>query len=115
VWTIPPTRASELAERLGIEPEDDWVPRYNIAPTQNVQVIRQHAEESTRFGSQMRWGMIPSWAKDASVGYKMINARAETVATKLSFREAIKKRRCLIPADGFYEWLRNGNVLFRNG
>jgi putative SOS response-associated peptidase YedK len=93
------THAAKLAERFGIEPEDDWVPRYNIAPTQNVEVIRQHTEEPKRFGSQMRWGLIPSWAKDASIGYKMINARAETVATKPSFREALKKRRCLIPAD----------------
>jgi putative SOS response-associated peptidase YedK len=104
------TRASKLAERFGIEPEDDWVPRYNIAPTQNVEVIRQHPEEPKRFGSRMRWGLIPSWAKDASVGYKMINARAETVATKPSFCEALKKRRCLIPADGFYEWKKEGKT-----
>jgi putative SOS response-associated peptidase YedK len=62
------------------------------------------------FGSKMRWGLIPFWAKDASVGYKMINARAETVATKPAFREALKKRRCLIPADGFYEWSKNGKT-----
>src|ERR1035437_6088400 len=88
------TRASNLAERFGIEPEDDWVPRYNIAPTQNVEVIRQHAEEAKRFGSQMQLGK-----GTCRIGYKMINARAETVATKPSFREALKKRRCLIPAD----------------
>jgi putative SOS response-associated peptidase YedK len=58
----------------------------------------------------MRWGLIPFWAKDASVGYKMINARAETVATKPSFRDALKKRRCLIPADGFYEWRKAGKT-----
>jgi putative SOS response-associated peptidase YedK len=58
----------------------------------------------------MRWGLIPFWAKDASVGYKMINARAETVATKPAFREALKKRRCLIPADGFYEWKKDGKT-----
>ena len=91
-------RAATLAERFGIEPEDDWLPPYDIAPTQNVEVVRQVAEEPKRFGSRMRWGLIPFWAKDASIGYKMINARAETVATKPSFREAIKKRRCLIPA-----------------
>jgi putative SOS response-associated peptidase YedK len=98
------TRASKLAERFGIEAEDDWVPRYNIAPTQNVEVIRHHQEEPKRFGSQMRWGLIPFWAKDASSG--IINARAETIASKFSFRDALKKRRCLIPADGFYEWVR---------
>jgi putative SOS response-associated peptidase YedK len=102
------TRASKLAEQFGIEPNDDWVPRYNIAPTQNVEVIREHSEELKRFGSQMRWGLIPSWAKDASS--KMINARAETVATKPSFREVLRKRRCLIPADGFYEWKKNGKT-----
>jgi putative SOS response-associated peptidase YedK len=59
-------------------------------------MIRQHPEEPKRFGSQMRWGLIPSWAKDANIGYKMINARAETVSTKPAFREALKKRRCLI-------------------
>ncbi len=104
------TRVDKLAESFGIEPEDDRVPRYNIAPTQNVAVIRQHAEVPKRFGSQIRWGLIPSWAKDASIGYKMINARAETVATKPSFRDALKKRRCLIPADGFYEWQKNGTT-----
>jgi putative SOS response-associated peptidase YedK len=58
----------------------------------------------------MRWGLIPFWAKDPSIGFKMINARAETVATKPAFREAIRKRRCLIPADAFYEWKKNGKV-----
>jgi putative SOS response-associated peptidase YedK len=85
------SRVSKLAERFDIEPDDDWVPRYNIAPTQNILVIRQHPEEPKRFGSQVRWGLIPFWAKDASVGYKMINARAETVATKPAVREALRK------------------------
>jgi putative SOS response-associated peptidase YedK len=104
------TRPDKLAGRFGIEPEDDWAPRFNIAPAQNIPVIRQHPEEPKRFGSKMRWGLIPFWAKDASIGYKMINARAETVATKPSFREALKKRRCLIPADGFYEWKKDGKT-----
>jgi putative SOS response-associated peptidase YedK len=102
------TRASKLAERFAIEPEDDWVPHYNIAPTQNIPVIRQHAEEPKRFGSQRRWGLIPYWSKDASIGFKMINARADTVATKPAFRDSLKRRRCLIPADGFYEWKKDG-------
>jgi putative SOS response-associated peptidase YedK len=71
------------------EPEDDWVPRFNIAPAQDIPVIRQQPEEPKRFGSKMRWGLIPFWAKDATIGYKMINARAETVATKPAFREAL--------------------------
>jgi len=104
------TRVDKLAGRFDIEPEDDWVPRYNVAPTQDIPVIRQRPDEPNRFGSQMRWGLIPFWAKDASVGYKMINARAETVATKPAFREALKKRRCLIAADGFYEWQKNGKT-----
>ena len=78
-----------MAGRFDIEPDDDWVPRYIIAPEQNIPVIRQHSEEPKRFGSKMRWGLIPSWAKDASIGYKMINARAETVASKPAFREAL--------------------------
>ncbi len=91
------TRPEKLAGRFGIEPEDDWVPRYKIAPTQNVQVIRQRAEEPKRFGSQMRWGLIPSRAKDASVGYKMINARAEMVATKPAFRDPLLCVGCVDP------------------
>jgi len=83
--------------------EEDWAPRYNIAPTQPVPVIRQHPTEARRQLSLMRWGLVPSWAKDAS-GAPLINARCETAATMASFREAFKSRRCLIPADGFYEW-----------
>lgn len=78
------------------------VPRYNIAPTQEVlTVVNQgHGNEAR----MMRWGLIPLWAKDPSVGNRMINARAETVAEKPSFRQAYQKRRCLVIADGFYEW-----------
>jgi putative SOS response-associated peptidase YedK len=82
--------------------EEDWSPRYNIAPTQPVPVIRQHPKELTGELSLLRWGLIPSWAKDSSVAAKMINARSETAGTKPAFREALKFRRCLIPADGFY-------------
>ena len=88
--------------------EPDWTPRYNIAPTQTVPVIRQHPKEPVRDLSLMRWGLIPSWAKDSSVAASMINARAETASTKPAFRDAVKSRRCLIPADGFYEWMRTG-------
>ena len=79
-------------------------------PPQNVPVIRQHPEQPKRLGSRMRWGLIPFWAKDPNIGFKMINARAETVAIKSAFRESLRKRRCLIPADGFYEWRKNGKV-----
>jgi putative SOS response-associated peptidase YedK len=84
--------------------EGNWAPRYNIAPTQSIPVIRQHPKEPVRHLSLIRWGLIPSWAKDSSVAAKMINARSETAATKPAFRDALKSRRCLIPADGFYEW-----------
>jgi putative SOS response-associated peptidase YedK len=86
--------------------QDDWSPRYNIAPTQSVPVIRQNPKEPVRELSLMRWGLIPHWAQDASVAASMINARAETASTKPAFRDALKSRRCLIPADGFYEWKR---------
>lgn len=103
-------RADKLAERFDIEPEDDWTPRYNIAPTQDVVVIRQDPAKPKRFGSHLRWGLIPYWAKDASIGNKMINARAESIATKPAFQESLKERRCLIPGDAFYEWKRKGKT-----
>ena len=90
--------------------EEDWSPRYNVAPTQPIPVIRQHPKEPVRELSLMRWGLIPSWAKDSSAAALMINARSETASTKSAFRDALKSRRCLIPADGFYEWKRNGKT-----
>lgn len=90
--------------------EEDWSPRYNIAPTQPVPVIRQNSKEPVRELSLMRWGLIPSWSKDSSTAASMINARAETASTKPAFRNALKSRRCLIPADGFYEWKRDGKT-----
>ena len=90
--------------------EEDWSPRYNIAPTQPVPVIRQNPKEPSRMLSLMRWGLIPSWAKDTSGAAGMINARSETAATKPAFRDPMKSRRCLIPADGFYEWVRTAKA-----
>jgi putative SOS response-associated peptidase YedK len=90
--------------------EYEWSPHYNIAPTQPVLTIRQEACEPVRKLSTMRWGLVPSWAKDPSIGYKTINARSETVATTASFREPFRTQRCLVPADGFYEWKREGNT-----
>jgi putative SOS response-associated peptidase YedK len=86
----------------------DWVPRYNVAPGQEILAVRQNATEPVRRLSPMLWGLIPSWANDPSIGYKTINARAETVAERPSFREPLRSRRCLILADGFYEWRREG-------
>ena len=80
-------------------------PRYNVAPTQAVLTV---TNRDARHAEYMRWGLIPSWAKDASIGNRMINARGETVAQKPSFRNALQRRRCLVLADGFYEWQKVG-------
>jgi putative SOS response-associated peptidase YedK len=90
--------------------DEGWTPRYNIAPTQPVPVIRQHPKEHVRKLSLLRWGLIPSWSKDASVAARMINARSETAHTLPAFRDATKLRRCLVPADAFYEWKRTGST-----
>ncbi len=76
--------------------------RYNVAPTQQVPIVR--LEDGKRHLAMVRWGLVPRWAKDTKIGYKLINARAETVSEKPSFRSAFKARRCLVPASGFYEW-----------
>ena len=88
----------------------DLTPRYNIAPSQMVACVRQAPENGHRECVLMKWGLIPSWAKDPSIGNKMINARADTVAEKPSFRKAFKHQRCLVIADGFYEWKREGTA-----
>lgn len=94
--------AEVIAETFNLNVIPDWQPRYNIAPTQAVPAIVQDRDD--RAFKAFRWGLIPSWAKDASIGAKLINARAETIAEKPSFRTAFQHRRCLIVADGFYEW-----------
>jgi putative SOS response-associated peptidase YedK len=90
--------------------EEDWSPRYNIAPTQLVSIIRQNPREPRRELSLVRWGLIPSWSKDSSGAARMINARSETADTLPAFRDAMKFRRCLVPADGFFEWQRRGGA-----
>jgi putative SOS response-associated peptidase YedK len=85
----------------------DLKPSYNIAPGDNLAVI---IDDGANYLIQLRWGLIPSWAKDPSIGNKMINARAETISEKPSFKTAFRKRRCLIVADGFYEWRKDGRV-----
>ena len=79
-------------------------PRYNIAPTEDVPAVRIRPSDEERELVLLRWGLVPSWAKDIDIGARMINARAETVAEKPSFRNALKRRRCLVVTDGFYEW-----------
>jgi Uncharacterized conserved protein len=76
-------------------------PRYNLAPSQNAPTV---VREDERILKMMRWGLVPHWAKDDSIGYKLINARAETITQKPSFKDSFKQRRCLVLADGFYEW-----------
>ncbi len=95
-----------LADWFGVELEDipGFGPSYNIAPQSIQPVVRVNADTGKREFVPMRWGLVPYWAKDAKIGYSTINARAEEVASKPLFREALKKRRCLIPADAFYEW-----------
>ena len=86
--------------------EEDWNPRYNIAPTQPVATVRQAG--TSRILSTMRWGLVPSWATDIKIGNQLINGRSETVLEKPAFRDSFRTRRCLIPADGFYEWKKSG-------
>jgi len=102
------SRKDRFAQYFEIDSFDDFEPRYNIAPTQPVMVVRQ--EGNTRALSKMRWGLIPSWAKDGSMSASLINAHSETVLDKPAFRDSFHSRRCLIPADGFYEWKRSGKT-----
>src|SRR5437899_201370 len=99
------TPAEALRRIFGFIEQPNLPPRYNIAPTQDVPVIRQRREPAGQRTLQMlRWGLVPSWAESLAGGAKMINARAETVMAKPAFGRAFERRRCLVPADGFYEW-----------
>lgn len=98
------TSAEVVAEFFELAEVPRLEPRYNIAPTQPVAAVVFDVQAGARSLTHFQWGLIPSWSKDPSVGARMINARAETVATKPSYRSAFKRRRCLIPASGFYEW-----------
>lgn len=96
----------EISRAFGIPRPTDLVPRYNVAPTQRVAAVR-----SSGAGRELvflRWGLIPSWSRDKAIGARLINARGETVAEKPSFRSAFQHRRCLVLADGFYEWKASG-------
>lgn len=108
------TNPSDLLEELGIETTEPLEASYNVAPTQKVPVVRAVRERPTpeepacgpivREAVNLRWGLIPFWAKDIKIGNRMINARSETVATKPAFRNSLRRKRCAILADGFYEW-----------
>ena len=97
-----------LADLLELGSVPELAPRYNIAPTQEAAVVRFNAESGVRSLELLRWGLIPFWSKDPGIGSRMINARAETVAEKPSFRTSFKRKRCLVVADGFYEWQATG-------
>lgn len=84
--------------------------RFNIAPSQDVPIVRRRKDGTGRELALVRWGLIPPWAEEPSIGHKLINARAESVATRPAFREAFRKRRCLVPANGFYEWEKRGRT-----
>lgn len=99
IMTVDPAQLRDAFPWLDIR--EDWEPRFNIAPTQPVAVVPNRGDNRLDF---FQWGLIPSWAKDPAIGNRMINARAETLAEKASFRNAYRRRRCLILADGFYEW-----------
>ena len=99
-FALGPASAPALAE---------LAPRYNIAPSQPVAIVAADSTGARKL-EFFKWGLVPAWAKDPKIGYKLINARAETLAEKPSFRTALKKRRCLILADGFYEWKKDGKA-----
>lgn len=93
----------ELQRLFGFEERPNIAPQTNIAPTQDIGIVRREDDGKSHWRTA-RWGLVPGWAKDLSIGAKMINARGETLAEKPAFRNAFARRRCLIPADGFYEW-----------
>ncbi len=99
------TTAEGIVDELGVAAPALFTPRYNIAPSQPLLVVANRAERALE---EMRWGLVPSWADDPSIGNRMINARAESLADKPAFRDAFTRRRCLVLADGFYEWKREG-------
>jgi len=99
------TPGEVIAELFELDEKPHLVPRYNVAPTQEVPIVRAAAAGGREL-AMVAWGLVPFWAKERAIGNKLINARAESLAEKPSFRDSYKKRRCLIPADGFYEWQR---------
>lgn len=99
------TSPAALQEELSLLVPEELAPRFNIAPSQRIAVVANKGEPKVEF---FKWGLIPSWAKDAAIGNRMINARAETLVEKPSYRTPLKRRRCIILADGFYEWRADG-------
>jgi putative SOS response-associated peptidase YedK len=100
------TPAQTLQQIFDLSETPDLPPRYNIAPSEAIAAIRLPEPQAGHRLDLLRWGLVPPWAKEPDVGARMINARSETVATNPAFRTAFRRRRCLVPADGFYEWQR---------
>ena len=105
--TTPPELIADLFKIEGVP---TLSPRYNVAPTQEAAVVRVPKPGEKRRLDLLRWGLVPAWAEDPSIGNRLINARAETVAEKPSFKRSLQKQRCLVVADGFYEWRKDGKV-----
>jgi len=102
--TAPP---EAIQQSFGVPERPNWPARYNVAPGQQVPVVRRDGDGARHLGA-LRWGLVPFWAADPAIGNRLINARSETAATKPAFRAAFARRRCLIVADGFYEWQATG-------
>jgi putative SOS response-associated peptidase YedK len=98
------TAPTAIADHFGLDETPELVARFNVAPGQSIATISLSGEDRGSILSPRRWGLVPSWAKDEKIGNRLINARAETASEKPSFRAALRRRRCLVPADGFYEW-----------
>jgi putative SOS response-associated peptidase YedK len=103
------TPGEVLADLFETPSAPEMAPRYNVAPTQSVPIVRRGAN-GEREMALVSWGLVPVWAKERAIGNKLINARAETLAEKPSFRDAYKKRRCVLPADGYFEWKKEGTI-----
>ncbi len=99
-----------LRQLFGFEQRPNLMPRYNIAPTQDVPIVRLTRDAAARELLMVRWGLVPFWADDLKGGARLINARCETVDRIRPFREAYQRRRCLVPADGFFEWRKDGKT-----
>ncbi len=99
-----------VAAQFGLFETPAWAPRFNIAPGQQVAAVRCAGPGNARQAVWLRWGLIPYWAEDPAIGHRLINARSETAATKPAFRVPLRRRRCLVPADGFYEWKKAGSL-----
>lgn len=106
--SLPPAEIARLFATTNVAP--NYPARFNIAPTDPVLAVRVNPKTGQRSLDTLRWGLVPHWAKDLSMGARLINARAETLATLPAFRDAFEHRRCLIPAGGFYEWKKDGKT-----